>query len=336
MHTIENAIENRDICSAIFLDVSKASDAVWHSGLLQKLNLILPKDYCSFLTSYISERYYRVRVDDDYSNIYPINTGVPQGSVLGPILYILFTRDIPVSTTCEIGTFADDTVLMSTAKTEQEAAANLQSALDEVTQWTKKWKIDINSSKSNHIYFTNREIIQYPLFIDNQLVPIVNKAKYLGMTLDTKLKWKEHVKIKHEELKLKYRELTWLIGRTSNLSINNKLLVYNQILKPVWVYGIQLWGCAKNDAINKIQRFQNKVLRDFVRAPWYIRNCDLHRDLRVSTIREEIQRQAEKHNDRLEQHPNELIPRLLNTGDLNRRLQRFKPHDLVRRFDQIV
>jgi hypothetical protein len=73
----------------------------------------------------------------------------------------------------------------------------------------------------------------------------------------------------------------WLMGRRSVLTTHNKLVLYKQILKPVWTYGIQLWGCTKPSNIAIIQRFQNKVLRAIVNAPWYVRNADLHRDLKM-------------------------------------------------------
>jgi hypothetical protein len=100
------------------------------------------------------------------------------------------------------------------------------------------------------------------------------------MTLDAKLRWKVHVKKKREELDLKYKQMYWLMGRRSALSIHNKLVHYKQILKPVWTYGIQLWECTKPSNTAIIQRFQNKVLRNIVDAPWYVRNADLHRDVK--------------------------------------------------------
>ncbi|CAG9827547.1 unnamed protein product [Diabrotica balteata] len=103
------------------------------------------------------------------------------------------------------------------------------------------------------------------------------------MTLDSKLRWKAHVK-KKEELKIKFRKVYWLMGKKSTLSIYNKLLLYKQVPKPIWTYGIQLWGCTKESNIQHIQRYQNKVLRNIFNAPWYFRNCDLHRDLQIYTV----------------------------------------------------
>ena len=77
----------------------------------------------------------------------------------------------------------------------------------------------------------------------------------------------------------------WLIGRNSKLSTYNKLLIYKHVLKPVWTYGIQLWGCASETNIAIIQMFQNKALRTIVNAPWYMRNYDLHRDLQIDKVK---------------------------------------------------
>jgi hypothetical protein len=90
------------------------------------------------------------------------------------------------------------------------------------------------------------------------------------MTLDAKLRWKEHIKKKHDELNIKFRKMYWLLGRNSELSVHHKLTLYKQVIPPVWSYGIQLWGCASDSNIQLIQRYQNKVLKCIVNAPWYV------------------------------------------------------------------
>ena len=120
----------------------------------------------------------------------------------------------------------------------------------------------------------------------------------------------------------------WLIGKRSPLSIYDKLLLYKQVLKPIWTYGIQLWGCTKKSNVEIIQRFQNKVLRG-VNAPWYIRNKDLHRDLAVPLVADEIRNYAKKHEERLHQHVNVEAIQLLDNSMMVRRLKRKKPHELL-------
>jgi hypothetical protein len=104
------------------------------------------------------------------------------------------------------------------------------------------------------------------------------------MTLDAKLRWKEHIKKKRDELNIKFRKMYWLFGRNSELSVHNTLTLYKQVIRPVWSYGILLWGCASESNIQVIQRYQNKVLKCIVNAPWSIRNSDLHRDFGIETV----------------------------------------------------
>jgi hypothetical protein len=148
------------------------------------------------------------------------------------------------------------------------------------------------------------------------------------MTLDAKLKWKEHIKKKKKQCEQKYKSMYYLLGRNSNLSIYNKILIYNQIIKPIWAYGIQLWGCAPQTHINSIQTFQNKVLRNIVGAPWYIRNSDIHRDLAIPTINTQAKMRATSHQTRLSTHINVEVSCLFNDQNHFRRLKRVRPIDL--------
>lgn len=328
-HIIEKALEENRICSAVFLDIAQAFDKVWYEGLQWKLKSILPKQYSDILKSYLSNRFFRVKQDDAYSALKEIKAGVPQGSVLGPVLYLLYTHDLPEPENNTVATFADDTAILTVGENNTDTANKLQNAINKFQKWTKKWKIKINEGKTVHIDFTNKRIEQVPININGQVVTYANTAKYLGFTLDTKLRWKAHVKKKKEELGIKYKKMYWLLGRNSALSIHNKLLLYKQILKPVWTYGLQLWGCTAKSNVKMIQTFQNKVLRNVVNAPWYIRNEDLHRDLGVEYVEKEIHKFARSHEARLLQHQNIEAIQLLDNSNQIRRLKRIKPHELV-------
>lgn len=328
-NVIEKALEEKKVCSTIFLDVAQAFDKVWHDGLNYKLRAFLPKQYSQILQSYISDRHFRIKQEESYSELKQIKAGVPQGSVLGPVLYLLYTCDIPKLENNTLATFADDTAILAVGNNNIESTENLQDAVNQIHIWTKKWRIKLNESKSVHINFTNKKIEYIPVNLNNKLIPYSNTAKYLGITLDAKLRWKAHVKKKREELGIKYRKMYWLIGRNSTLSLHNKLLLYKQILKPVWTYGIQLWGCTKQTNIKIIQRFQNKVLRNIVNAPWYCRNSDILRDLDMETVANTIKRFAKSHEERLHQHVNIEALQLLDNTELTRRLKRVKPFELV-------
>jgi hypothetical protein len=116
----------------------------------------------------------------------------------------------------------------------------------------------------------------------------------------------------------------------SELSIHNKLTLYKQVVRPVWSYGIQLCGCASDSNIKVIQRYQNKVLKCIVNAPWYVRNSD-HRDLGIDTVTDIIAKFIKSHEKRLQGHINIEASRLLNVNNITRRLKRKKLFELVKR-----
>ena len=115
------------------------------------------------------------------------------------------------------------------------------------------------------------------------------------------------------------------------LSLENRLLIYKTILKPISTYGIPLWGTTNNSNIEILQRFQNKILRSIVNAPWYVPNTILHTDLQIPTVKAEITNFSTKYREKPITHPNELIPALLEEEG-PRRLKRFKPTELTTTF----
>jgi hypothetical protein len=109
----------------------------------------------------------------------------------------------------------------------------------------------------------------------------------------------------------------------------NKLLIYKPILKPIWTYGIELWGCSKPSNTKVLQTFQSKMLPSITKAPWFVSNQTLHADLGIPFINEVINKQAIKHRDRIVDHDNHLIHELAVQPLANRRLQRRWPEDLI-------
>jgi hypothetical protein len=116
------------------------------------------------------------------------------------------------------------------------------------------------------------------------------------------------------------RELNWLIGRSFLLTLENKILIYKTVLKPVWTDGIELLGCASKSNIAIIQRYQSKLLRTMTNAPWYVSNHILHTDLRIPYVRTVLQKRIAKHRSTLTSHPNPLLESLLQPS-YNRRFK---------------
>lgn len=327
---IRESLERKQYCSALFLDISQAFDKVWHPGLLYKLKKLLPHPYYMLLKSYLTERTFRVKHQNTYTTVHEIKSGVPQGSVLGPPLYVIYTADMPTAERTTLATFADDTAILASHRDPTKASEMLQSSLNNIQQWLQKWRIRVNSSKSNHVTFTMKRGTCPPVVFNNQPVPQTDFVKYLGMHLDRRLTWKKHIQTKRKQLGLKLTQMYWLIGHNSALSINNKLLLYKAILKPIWTYGIQLWGTASNSNIEIIQRFQSKILRLIAGAPWFVTNDIIQRDMNMLSIRDEIRSYSDKYQLRLANHPNRLANNLLTTAPTNR-LKRYNILDLPNR-----
>lgn len=315
---IRKVYEEKKYCSAIFLDVAQAFDKVWHNGLIYKIQSKLPREFHQLLKSYLSVRRFKVRYKSHTTNERDIKAGVPQGSVLGPMLYLLYTSDLPESQRVLTSTFADDTAILSAHSDPVVASNILQDHLNEVENWLKKWKIKVNENKSVHVTFTLNKGTCPPILLNKVTVPQADNVKYLGVHIDRRLTWKKHIESKRDQLKLKMYSLYWLIGRKSSLDLDLKVLLYNSILKPIWSYGCQLWRTASNSNIEIIQRVQSKILRSITNAPWYVKNCQIHKDLNIAMVKEELQSNTVKYAKRLTDHPNPLAKNLLNTSNASR------------------
>ena len=321
-HNISQTLEKKKYCSAIFLDIQQAFDKVWHEGLLYKLKKVLPHTYYSILKAYLTKRQFMDKYVDAITTSFPIVAGIPQGSILEPLLFSIYTADLPISTEITIAIFADDTALLASHANPIIASSTLQRGLDSMEKWFQKWGFKINEKKSSHVTSTLRKQTCPQVSINNITVPNKDTVRYLGMTLDRRLTWKQHIVDKSKQLRDKLKKLYWLIGRRSNLSTQNKITLYKTVIKLVWTYGIQLWETVSNSNIEIFQRFQSKMLRSLINVPWYVTNETIHRDLKISTIKDEIRNSRSKYNARINNHHNPLITQLLDTTDQVRRLKR--------------
>ena len=332
VNIIQEAQERDQYCTAAFLDISQAFDKVWHQGLLYKMKAIFPTNIYNILKSYLHNRYFLIRYREAYTTLHPVSSGVPQGSVLGPLLYLLYTADLPATPDTKTATFADDTAVLATHTDPETATHRLQTALSDIQQWLTKWRMKANETKSTHVTFTLKRSSCPPAQLNSTYLTQPNDVKYLGIHLDRRLTWHKHITTKRKHLDLQLRKLYWILGRKSQLTLENKLLVYKAILKPIWTYGIQLWGMASNSNIEILERFQSKVLRIITDAPWYVPNTMLRRDLRVFSVKQEIRNYSITYRHRLENHPNRLAKSLFLGPTYNRRLTRNHPADLQTRF----
>lgn len=138
---------------------------------------------------------------------------MPQSSVLGPVLYQIYTLDIPTSDRTVIPTYADDTAILAVDKNADKASEHLKKHLNNLQTWLKSWKIEVNESKSVHIIFALRHGACPSVKFNNLTLPDNNSVRYLGIHLDKKFTWHKHIFEKRKQLGLKLIKLYWFINQ---------------------------------------------------------------------------------------------------------------------------
>lgn len=308
---ITNALNKRKHTAMMIFDIEKAFDRVWHDGLIYKLRqLQYPIAMIKLIHSFITNRTFQIKLQSHLSTTRHSKAGVPQGSPLSPLIYIIYTSDIPKpnSATTHLSIYADDTAIIQTSKSIPFLTSRLKSTYKTTQEWLKKWKIKTNDAKTQLICISRKRTRPTtPLTIDNQRIEWKPKIKYLGVTFDKRLTWKEHITDKRNIAIGTYKRLYPILKAQNSLSIRNKTLIYKSYIQPILTYSSTTWGNASNSQIQRLQTIQNKILRTITNAPWFVRNSIIHRDLDCPTIKDIINKDKEKLQKIASIHPNPTI-----------------------------
>jgi hypothetical protein len=196
-------------------------------------NIFLPR----IILSYLSGRTLQVSVGKSESSVCNIPYDVPQGAVLSPTLYNLFTSDAPTADGCELATFADDTVIFVSNSEPINVWDGLQSQLNSLTDYFEQWKIKVNASKTHAIYFTRcwspRRLPSTRIVLNGQEMSWSSEVKYLLVTLDKRLTFASHTAKLIEKAEGAFRILYSFLNRKSKLCLYNKLLLYKCTLNTL-------------------------------------------------------------------------------------------------------
>ena len=259
---IRDALDNGKFACGIFIDLQKAFDTVDHKVLLKKLEYYGIRGISNdWFKSYLTNRQQFVSINGYNSSKQPMVYGVPQGSVLGPLLFLIYINDLNKAIKfSKTHHFADDTNLLFADNSLKKIQKFVNLDLKLLNNWLKANKISLNASKTELIVFRDpRKKSDHDLKIKidgKKLVPS-KFVKYLGILIDCHLKWNFHI----IELKTKLsREVGMLSKIRHYVKLETLINIYHGIFSSLMRYGSQLWG-QHNSAVKKIQVIQNKALR---------------------------------------------------------------------------
>ena len=189
--------KSKDMC-VVFLDVSKAFDKVYHKGLLHKLEQLgICGNLLKWLESYLSNRRQRVVINGIMSDPRLINASVPQGSILGPLLFLVYVNDLVDDLQTTPYLFADDTSLLATINPRDPGStfADINTDLCTLSNWANQWRVTFNASKTVYMVISNKsKVPRYPdLFLHGEKLTKVTSHKHLGVTLTSNMTWNLHI-----------------------------------------------------------------------------------------------------------------------------------------------
>ena len=250
VHKIKKNWAEKKLTHGLFLDVSSAFDKVWHNGLLAKLGQIgVEGSFYDILESYLSDRRQVVIVNGHKSKMVDINSGVPQGSRLGPLLFIIYMNDIINDIESDILIFADDTSLFSTGTDPAQTAAQLNRDLAKISSWGKKWKVAFNAKKSKDMIFSNKYLNNSPpLCFDDNFIDRVNRHKHLGVYLSSTLDWN----VQLNEVCLKASRKLSVLRSVKILNRQTLDLLYKITVRSVIDYGLPVYF----DSLSQTQKMR--------------------------------------------------------------------------------
>lgn len=243
-----------------FVDLSKAFDTVDHDLLLQKLeNEGIRGLALKLLKEYLSNRTQKVKLNNITSYARFVEIGVPQGTVLGPLLFLIYINEIFF--VCEdIFAFADDTVVLSYENNWELCQNNMNHKLNKICDWFIFNKLTINVSKTEHITFgcyTDSFPINTEVYINNELLRRTKVAKYLGVLLDQNLKWDSHI----QYVVKKVRYFLYLVHSLKHLPIKVLQVIYYAYVYSLINYGLIVWGGAYATELEQLSNLQNKFIK---------------------------------------------------------------------------
>lgn len=281
---ISSSMENNDYTLGIFLDLSKAFDTVNHDILLSKLHSYgirgVPHDW---FRNYLSNRSQYVSINNSKSDNLLIKCGVPQGSILGPLLFLLYINDLDfISKIITLIMFADDTNIFISGHNLESLSLIANTELKKLGHWFSANLLSLNIKKTNYILFSNTQLPNIPLRLNTDSVIRVYETKFLGVVIQSNLKWNTHIGI----VKNKICKSIGIMNKAKNILASAHLkILYHSLIEPYLNYCCIVWGSPeKNINLESLLKLQKRGLRIILHTNYRAHSRPLFHKLKILNI----------------------------------------------------
>lgn len=270
----------------IFIDYSKAFDCIDHVTLLKKLSHYgFRGTFLQLLTSYLSSRQQKVLINNHSSCFKPVSAGVPQGSILGPLLFCIYINDLAnIDSSANIIMYADDTTMLLSAKNQSDVFRVSNELLDKLSRWSRVNSLTINANKTKAVLFRprNRTVhCQHTLKLGNSEIEIVPTVKCLGVVFEQHMSWNAHVD-------LVLSKLSRITGVLSKLRFclpkSVKLVLYRAMFLSHLQYCHLVWGTTTQANIAKLSKVQKKAVRIIMNAAYDSHTASFFEDMKLLPV----------------------------------------------------
>ena len=259
VNDLVTSVYNKQQVDLILLDFSKAFDKVSHEKVLLKLhNYGVRGQTLKWIKSFLDNRLQSVVLNGSTSDAIPVSSGVPQGSVLGPLLFLAYINDLPQNISSKVRLFADDTAIYL-ALTSANESVTLQNDLKRLEKWELEWDMEFNPSKCQVIHVTKRKhLIPTQYYLHGVHLESVSSAKYLGVDISNDLSWDAHINRSSNRAN---QSLGFLRRNIKVKSEPLKTIAYQTLVRPQLEYASEVWSPHTQTAIDQIEAVQRRAAR---------------------------------------------------------------------------
>ena len=344
VNDLQTQTNKKKLTAAVFIDLSKAFDTVDSTILLKKLNYLgFQENELNFFKSYLTNRTQRTKFNDTLSDLLITECGVPQGSILGPLLFIIYINDFSNNIKTDSTIFADDTTLICSGKNKDDLKSNIVSNLIDAETWFSANKLSLNLKKTKIIFFhpkkgnTPNNIKMNDINIESigehREKEIDKYVKFLGFKIDDELSFKYHIK----EIINKTTKGTYALATLKyTIPKKSKLMIYHSLIASHLFYGLSIWSNCGIKKLIKIEKLQKKAIRNIAAAKYNEHTERIFKNLKILRFKDQATVNTSKlmHSIKYQYAPRALINMFCNEPvnkrhDQNNLPESFFPADIT-------